>query len=98
MGLSLPLRGAGRHWMPKEVPEHALGQDVIQWDIANRRVALQDVPAIDCGFSPQATYKTEAHPTVVWASSRAWPKVRVWLQRSSGARGRRRALNGGAIP
>jgi hypothetical protein len=47
------------------------GQDAIHRDIANRRAALQEVPAGDCGFSPQATYKTEVHPTVVWAKFQA---------------------------
>jgi hypothetical protein len=43
------------------------GQDVIQRDIANRKAALQDVTAGDCGFSSQETYKTDVHPTLVWA-------------------------------
>jgi 5-methyltetrahydropteroyltriglutamate--homocysteine methyltransferase len=25
------------------------------------------IPAADCGFSSQACYKTEVHPTVIWA-------------------------------
>lgn len=27
--------------------------------------------AADCGFSSQATYKTEVHPAVIWAKFRA---------------------------
>jgi 5-methyltetrahydropteroyltriglutamate--homocysteine methyltransferase len=50
------------------------------------RVGRENViPAADCGFSSQATYKTEVHPTVIWekfkvltegariASARLWP-------------------------
>jgi hypothetical protein len=48
-------------------PVKYLAQDMIQRDIANRRAALQDVPAGDCGFSSQTAYKSEVHPTVVWA-------------------------------
>ena len=45
------------------------------------------VPAADCGFSSQATYKTEVHPTVIWekfkalaegariATRRLWPQT-----------------------
>jgi 5-methyltetrahydropteroyltriglutamate--homocysteine methyltransferase len=29
------------------------------------------IAAADCGFSSQALYKTEVHPTVVWAKFRA---------------------------
>jgi hypothetical protein len=48
-------------------PAKYRGQDAIHRDIANRRAALQDVPAGDCGFSSQTTHKIEVHPTVVWA-------------------------------
>jgi 5-methyltetrahydropteroyltriglutamate--homocysteine methyltransferase len=50
------------------------------------RVGRENVmPAADCGFSSQASYKTEVHPTVIWekfkaltegariASARLWP-------------------------
>ena len=29
------------------------------------------IAGTDCGFSTQATYRTEVHPTVVWAKFRA---------------------------
>jgi 5-methyltetrahydropteroyltriglutamate--homocysteine methyltransferase len=36
------------------------------------RVGRENViPAADCGFSSQATYKTEVHPTVIWAKFKA---------------------------
>jgi 5-methyltetrahydropteroyltriglutamate--homocysteine methyltransferase len=53
----------------------------------------------DCGFSSQAMYRTEVHPTVVWekfkalrqgadlASKRLWQK----RQRRSGSRVRKRS-------
>ena len=36
------------------------------------RVGRENVVAsADCGFSSQATYRTEVHPTVMWAKFRA---------------------------
>ena len=37
-----------------------------------KRVGRENVVAdVDCGFSSQATYHTEVHPTVVWAKFEA---------------------------
>jgi len=40
----------------------------------------------DCGFSSQASYNTEVHPTVVWASSRRCAKERGWRRNNCGPR------------
>ncbi len=42
------------------------------------------VASADCGFSSQATYTPEIHPTIVWAKSRRWPKERAGPPPGSG--------------
>jgi 5-methyltetrahydropteroyltriglutamate--homocysteine methyltransferase len=65
-----------------------------------RPVGRENVMAgADCGFSSQAMYRTEVHPTIVWekfkalrlgadiATKRLWQKQR----RKSGSRARKRS-------
>jgi 5-methyltetrahydropteroyltriglutamate--homocysteine methyltransferase len=65
------------------------------------RVGRDNVIAgTDCGFSSQACYRTEVHPTVVWAkfqalsegariaSRRLWPAKRAAKRKASGRRAR----------
>ncbi len=53
----------------------------------------------DCGFSSQATYKTEVHPTVVWEKFKAMraganiASKRLWASKTSKSRTRRRPRN-----
>ena len=43
------------------------------------------IASADCGFSSQATYQPEVHPTVVWAKFERWPRARAWPPTGSGA-------------
>jgi 5-methyltetrahydropteroyltriglutamate--homocysteine methyltransferase len=59
------------------------------------------IAGTDCGFSSQACYRTEVHPTVVWAkfqalsegariaSRRLWPAKRAVKRKASRRRARR---------
>jgi len=41
------------------------------WEQANHVGRENVIAGADCGFSSQATYNTEVHPTVVWAKFQA---------------------------
>jgi 5-methyltetrahydropteroyltriglutamate--homocysteine methyltransferase len=53
----------------------------------------------DCGFSSQATYKTEVHPTIVWEKFKAMragadiATKRLWPRKPAKSRKKRRRLN-----
>jgi 5-methyltetrahydropteroyltriglutamate--homocysteine methyltransferase len=50
------------------------------------------IAGADCGFSSQATYKTEVHPTVIWAKFEAMREGaklasnRLWKKRTASTR------------